>query len=207
MKPVKFCTREQGLEILAERNREKTAFDVSSYAPLPFRMFSPFFFWKDYGLKIPVPIWGKNWPKSKGWQKIPHSYSVEGIWQGLKIINGKTNFDLFKNKPHKRPNKEELEFSMVEGFVYGDNIIKDYVEARKKIFANAYRYMYENFEPLNLGKNIILENLTNGIEVFLYDVDDNPNIENLNQPYSHASLLCDLINKCQLLGVHSGPCP
>ncbi len=190
MKQVKFCTREQGLEILAERNKERVAFDVSSYAPYPFRALSPFFYWnfKAFARKIPVPGQEGKW-----------AYSVESIWQGLKIIDGKTNFDMFEKEPYKRPPKNESEFSKVDGFLFEKGIIKDYVEARKRIFVPAYTYMFKVFGTFNefvqYSEGAILFNIQNNIETFLYDVDDNPNIEDISKPYSHASLLCDLINE------------
>ena len=188
MKQVKFCTREQGLEILAERNRNRTAFDVLSYAPYPFRMLSPFFYWRELGLnlKLIVP------------EQSMYAYSVESIWQGSKIIDGKTNFDMFKSRPYKRPSKHESEFSKVKGFLLGNEIITDYVEARKKIFVPAYTQMYNKFRynPLINSANLAIHaNLLNNIEVFLYDVDDNPNIEDISKPYSHAALLVDLITQ------------
>ena len=185
MKPIQFCTRGQGLEIIAERNRSRYAFDVSGYAPLPFRALSPFFYWKEYGRMIKVP--GQD----------AKAYSVESIWQGLKIIDGKTDTEMFLEKPHKR--KSEKGYAAIEGFVIGEKIVTDYAKARKELFAPAYTGMFNSLKNHDLfvqnASLAISMNAAKDIEIFLFDVDDNPNIDDTSRPYSHAELLRDIINR------------
>ena len=96
-------------------------YDVSSYADEPYRRLSPMY---AHG-GIPVP----------GMARMT-SDSVEGIWQGLKVIRGKTAPRYFHGKGHKRGGKPA-------GHQYGDKLI-GLVEARFKIYCPAYEWMLAN---------------------------------------------------------------
>src|SRR3989344_7554805 len=87
--------------------------DVSSYGEHPYILFSPFTCNKER----PIPVPGNEQVRA---------YSVEGIWQGLKIIDGATENSLFSRTPRKRN-------GVVEGHAFGDNIL-DYLAARKQIY-------------------------------------------------------------------------
>ena len=65
------------------------AIDVSGYAGMPFKLLSPYTY--DPNMELPVP-------------GIPErsSYSVEGVWQGLKIVNGEIDESYFTHRPKKR---------------------------------------------------------------------------------------------------------
>jgi len=194
MNDIKFCTRKEGFEILQENKRERTAFDLSSYGAWPMNMFSPFYNWKPYGLKIPIP---PSTTISENPGELPHagfSYTVEAIWQGLKIVDGKTDFEQFTGKPHKRGNPSSID-STCQGFIYGNDVIRDYIEARKKIYVPTYTYMFKKFSPLMIAKYVLFENVRRGRDVYLFDVDDNPNIEDPTKSYSHAALIYELLKK------------
>jgi len=145
--------------------------NVSSYGPEPYKRFSPFSFSLSY--QIPVPG-----------QENLIAHSVEGIWQGLKVIKGQPDPTLFTKKPRKRKGE-------VEGHLFGPHLL-DYAQARKKIYLPAYLYHALN-HILDDVKDDLEARLNSG-PVFLYDVESNPNIDDLSQPYAHSSLLVDLLN-------------
>jgi hypothetical protein len=95
--------------------------DVSSYADHPYCTLSPM--WPHGG--IPVP----GMPGTT-------SDSVEGIWQGLKVIGGKTARRYFSGQGHKRGGKPR-------GHQFGDKLLK-IIEAREKIYRVTYEWMLEH---------------------------------------------------------------
>ncbi len=143
--------------------------NVSSHSN--YQYLSPFSYSEDYA--IPVPG-----------QKSTRSDSVEGIWQGLKIINSIIDPSLFTGKPHKRK-------GLVEGHSFENNRI-DYLDARKKIFVPAYVYHVIN-NAVNNAK-VDLEARIKISDVLLYDVESNGDIEDLSTPYAHSALLADILN-------------
>ncbi len=146
--------------------------DVSSRAPIPYRYLSPFY---PHG-NIPIP-------GMKG--KVADS--VEGIWQGLKVIGGKLDLSYFIGRGKKRRVKG------VQGHLYGDRSL-DYRSARKLIYIPSYRRMVYNAP---LAREIALELLNEGlgVEVHLHDVDTNADVEDLRKPLAHASILATILNE------------
>ena len=143
--------------------------DVSSYGEEPFKRLSPF----SYSQKYNIPVPGNEQIKA---------YSVEGIWQGLKVINRKTDFSLFKKRPSKRRGHPE-------GHLFSNRLI-GYLEARENIYVPAYVFHVIN----NILDNIVGE-LEKKVEpVVFYDVEPNNDIKDLSKPFSHASLLVTLLN-------------
>ena len=145
--------------------------DVSSHGRHPYRLFSPFSYAKNY--KIPVP----------GQEDI-RADSVEGIWQGLKIINGQTDFSLLNGKPNKRKGQPE-------GHLLGKEIT-DYFGARKQIYVSAYVYHAVN-NALPEAWSELEQRLQEG-DVILHDVETNGRIEDLSSPFAHSALLVQLLN-------------
>lgn len=148
----------------------QNSIDVSSHAAYPYGRLSPFSYSSQY--RIPVP----------GNDKI-RADSVEGIWQGLKIIQGRTDASLFTGKPYKR--------GKPEGHLFGKEMI-GYGDARKHIYVPAYVYHAVN-NALDDVKDELEQRLISG-NVALYDVESNGNACDLSRPYSHAALLVDLLN-------------
>jgi hypothetical protein len=148
--------------------------DVSSYAEYPLCTLSPM--WPHGG--IPVP----GMPGTT-------SDSVEGIWQGLKVINGKIATRYFSGAGHKRGGKPR-------GHQYGDKLLK-IVEAREKIYRVAYEWMLENkADPVLIDG--FLEQALAGVPQYFHDVSNNGNIGDPDEGWAHAAVLVAYLNRqCQ----------
>lgn len=92
MSLARFATRKDGCKIAARNDSKLVAYDASSRGEWGF--LSPFHFNPEFN--IPVP----------GRPGL-YAHSVESIWQGLKIIDGETDFEMFKREPRKRPSLKE----------------------------------------------------------------------------------------------------
>ena len=148
--------------------------DVTSKADLPWRKFSPFFAHE----KIPVPG-----------MKNTFGYSVEGIWQGLKIFENHgvdLNYLLKSTSNLKRTIKS---FGIIKGHQFENRII-EYVEARKLIYLPTYNFVLDNFLALEVNE---LCKLLEEKNIVLLDYNVNIDVLNLKQPLSHAGLIKDFI--------------
>jgi len=155
-----------------ENGRSNGAIDVSSRGRGPYRKLSPFSHNTAY--QIPVP----------GREEV-RADSVEGIWQGLKVIAGATDFSLLHGRPKKRHGKPA-------GHWFGEDII-DYVSARKQIYVPAYSYQVIN-NALGGVKEDLEARVSTSRPVALFDVESNGSINDTSRPYSHAALLVRLLN-------------
>ena len=146
--------------------------DVSSSGNAPFNQFSPFF--PHGGIAIPG-MEGKR------------SDSVEGIWQGLKVIRGKIAPRFFEGSGQKRVGKPR-------GHQYGKSSrLLGLEEARRKIYIPAYQWMLDNrIDPSVISA--IVENAYRGVPQFFYDREDNGSIGK-DAPLAHAKILVDYINR------------
>jgi hypothetical protein len=146
--------------------------DVSSSGEPPLNQLSPFY---PHG-GIPIPGLSGQ-----------HSDSVEGIWQGLKVIRGKTAPRFFEGGGQKRVGKPL-------GHQFGDSTrLLGIVEARRKIYVPAYEWMLENrIEPAVLAG--FISKAFRGVSQFFYDREDNGSIGK-DTPLAHASLLVDWLNR------------
>ena len=106
--------------------------DVTSQAKDGLIKLSPFY---PYGC-IPIPF-------SKGYT----AYSVEGIWQGLKVFeNEDIDTSVFYNDTMKGIKRTVRKHGRVLGHrkgVHGTEIL-DYVEAKHQIYIPTYRWMLEH---------------------------------------------------------------
>ncbi len=173
MSNIEFVTRKQGELYKVNQDRHDTyaAFDVSSYAKSPFNRLSPYTY--SFRFKIPVPG-----------MKQKHAHSVEGIWQGLKVINGSIDESLFCDRPKKRKGN-------VEGHKFGEGILGIQL-AREHIYLPSYEYYINKYAPKEAISEILNEQ-RQGKQVYLYDVEGNGNIEN-QAPLAHAAVLATLLN-------------
>ena len=111
-------------------------------------------------------------------QEGKHSESVEGVWQGLKLIRGvgvdEAKFTILDMRNLKRK-------GAIQGHRWGRDGVLGYIEARKRIYVPTYRWVLENrvdARPLLAhGKLVLLDYATNE------DVSDP------SRPLSHAAVL------------------
>lgn len=171
MKTSLFCTPELARPLA----KHGLVIDASS-RQLPYCMLSPFFVWNKV---IPVPGFSDR-----------YSRSVEAIWQGLKIIDGKTDFSLFEIEYIRKRRTEPYGTCQ---FQYGEEKI-DYRIARHRIFVPAFEWMYHHLLPDAMKESFYVSAEKN-VQLYFFDVGSNPDIDNLSTSYSHASLLVDIINK------------
>lgn len=187
MKKTIFQTKTKALKattpkkviLLKEQYPEALFYDTSTNAPYSrdysfvenLSEFSPF----TQHIEIPVP------------KQNTTSQSVEGVWQGLKIIKGKIDRTYFENKGRKR-------YGKATGHLYGDTVI-GYVDARKKIYTPSYEYMLTHAESLQEKIELLRQRALNGKQQFLFDVDNNIDIYNTKGPLAHSAILVEYINK------------
>jgi hypothetical protein len=152
--------------------------DLTSQSNEPWVKFSPFY---PHG-NIPIPN-----------SINQYSMSVEGIWQGLKVFKNHdidiSKFDISNMKGLKRTIQK---FGYPIGHKYGTDgsEILDYLTARKKIYLPTYFWVIEN--KLQELIQILLEKADKTDIVFL-DFETNEDIENINKPLSHASIIKNYI--------------
>lgn len=159
--------REMFYAVKPEKGRNSDrGIDVSSYGPPPYNRFSPFTYSADF--KIPVPG-----------QDDVYASSVESIWQGLKVIDGKTDFKRFQRNPKKR-------YGSVEGHLFGKEII-DEIEARNRIFKPSYFFYLNNLVPSQIKDDVLKKGLEDS--VYFYDVDSNLDIDDRSGSLAHSVFL------------------
>jgi hypothetical protein len=148
--------------------------DLTSKSDSDFKEFSPFY---PHG-GIPVPF-----------SDNILSFSVEGIWQGLKVFE---NIDVDLSKFSIQTMKGIKRTIRVNGRIKGhrkgvnSNVILDYKTARKEIFIKSYFWILEN--KLKTQMSILMDYASKGDLVFL-DYETNTDIEDLSKPISHAGLV------------------
>jgi len=145
--------------------------DVSSHGRPPYKLFSPFSHNPEY--QIPVP--GSEYLRAD---------SVEGIWQGLKILNGTTDTSLFTGRPQKRKGTPD-------GHIYGKEVL-NCVDARKNIYVPAYIYHAINNALPKAWPS--LERMLKDGCVVLHDIEKNGSIENSTRSLAHSAILVELLN-------------
>jgi hypothetical protein len=145
--------------------------DVSSYADEPFCQLSPLY---AHG-GIPVP----GMPGQT-------SDSVEGIWQGLKVIRGQTAPRYFRGKGKKRGGKPA-------GHRFGERLL-DLVEARYRIYCPSYEWMLANRIDPGLLESFIERAFAGEVQHF-HDTGDNGDVNNTAEPLAHAAVLVQYLNR------------
>src|SRR5262249_29165396 len=146
--------------------------DVSSYADPPFHQLSPFY---AHG-GIPVP----GMPGTV-------SDSVEGIWQGLKVIRGATAPRLFSGGGRKRGGGKP------SGHRLGRKLL-GILEARYKISLPAYEWALEHRVDPALIEGFVTAALA-GVVQLLHDTEDNGDPNNPSAPLAHAAVLARYVNR------------
>ena len=160
--------------------RGSVVYDVSSYAESPYCTFSPM--WVHGGILVP------GMPGTT-------SDTVEGIWQGLKVIRGAAALRYFSGPGQKRGGKPS-------GHQYGEKLLK-IVEAREKIYRVAYEWVLANrIEQTLIGQ--FVEQAFAGIAQYFHDVSDNGNIGNPDEGWAHAAVLVQHLNRLCAQKVETG---
>lgn len=145
-------------------------FDVSSYAEPPFCELSPM--WVHGG--VPVPgLSGET------------SDTVEGVWQGLKVIRGETAPRYFRGPGAKRGGKPS-------GHRFGTKLL-GVVDARRLIYVPTYEWVIENrVAPAVIER--FVEAALAGVTQHFHDVGDNGDPSDPDQPLAHAAVLVRYLN-------------
>ena len=113
--------------------------------------------------------------------------SVEGIWQGLKVIRGKIAPQFFEGRGKKRAGE-------AEGHKYGNsNRLLGLVDARRKIYIPAYHWVLDHRVDPDVLNTFIYRAFC-GIPQFFYDREDNGAIGK-TQPLAYARILVDHLNQ------------
>ena len=150
---------------------------MSRYGAAPWRRLSPFHLHPEPGIPIPgrysvIDLVDAN-------DYAPYARSVEGIWQGLKVIEGQTDESLFAKAPKKRRGRPE-------GHHYGYRTV-GYREAKALIYIPAYLHVLRVLEP-----ELVAELRREPDEVGIVDVSYQPDCL-ADKPLSHAALLVDYL--------------
>jgi hypothetical protein len=156
------------------------AIDVSSKAAPEWAVLSSSY---DHG-EIPVPgLAGKV------------SRTVDGIWEGLKRFeHEKEDLALLEAvKPKKR--KVSTATGRLVGHAFGADLLKDEIEARRRILIPAYTWMLENC-PAAKDKFDELVELARTKTVHVYDAEENGDVYDA-RPYAHAALLADIVKEAR----------
>lgn len=162
-------------KFIATKNSENdiNSIDVSSYAKKPFKEFSPFMNSKNF--EIPVPG-----------QENTFAQSVEGIWQGLKVIDGGTDFGIFYGCPKKRKKGTYM------GHLY-DNKRIDIVTARELIYEPSYIYYLKNCVKASTLEKILILGINEDVKI--HDTENNLDPNNSNVAVGHSFYLAKFLNK------------
>lgn len=180
MNKVFIASRRKKKETIEREFPDSRIIDVTSKAEHPWVKFSPFY---PHG-NIPIPYSNEQ-----------TSYSVEGLWQGLKVFENqdidRSKFDVQNMKGIKRSVRR---FGRVLGHrkgINGDELLS-YLEARKQLYLPSYHFILENFLSAEIDQ--ILD-LLRTQDVVLLDYETNEDINNLRKPLSHASIIASYINR------------
>jgi len=147
-------------------------YDVSSYADHPYCTLSPL--WAHGG--IPVP----------GMPGVT-SDSVEGIWQGVKVIRGKTAPHLFEGRGRKRGGGKP------SGHRHGNKLL-GVVEARLKIYVVTYEWVLAHRIDPELIEQFVARAFE-GTAQYFHDTGDNGDVNNTGEPLAHAGVLVRYLNR------------
>jgi hypothetical protein len=167
-------SKRRKLETLQRQHPGAVIIDVTSNGVLPWVKFSPFY---PHG-NIPVPF-------STG----VFAASVEGIWQGLKVFvragvdSGKFNITTMQGI--KRSVRANGPIQGHRAGVSGQRIMS-YREARYVIYLPSYKWVLDHALQAEIAA---LKQLISAQPVILLDYETNVDVDNLNSPLSHASLI------------------
>lgn len=167
-------SRRKKRETLEELHRGAALLDVTSKGPEPWVRFSPFF---PHG-GVPIP----NTPGQT-------AQSVEGLWQGLKVFEREDvdprKWAVVNMSGIKRSGKSRGQV-LGHRFGVGSDCLLGYLDARRRIYLPAYRWVLEN----RLQSHVFeLRRLAAERPLVLLDYETNGDVDDLSSPLSHAALV------------------
>jgi hypothetical protein len=171
-------SRLAGLEALADG----TALCVDTFrrASQDMRRFSPL---------CPFTTWDGN-PLPVPGLRGHRASSVEGVWQGLKLVDGVTDLGQLTTVPHKRP-PDHLRTGSYDyrasTFRYGNQEV-GLLTARLVIYLPAFLFLLDRVIPMTIHDELHAA-LGSGRSVAFYDWDGNMDIDNDLSSFSHSSIL------------------
>jgi hypothetical protein len=117
--------------------------------------------------------------------------SVEAVWQGLKVVDGRTDFAMFPRRARQRPSGEERQLPGYRyedsAFLHGDQVV-DLVTARLVIYVPTYLFMLEHLAPYELLRSLVRAG-RDGRNILFFDVDANFDVFDRSSSFSHSALL------------------
>lgn len=141
-----------------------------------FATLNPFHF--DPAWRIPVPGAAR------------HACSMESVWQGLKLVEGKTDLAMFGRPPTKRPPEHArgsgYDYTASEFRFAGSTL--DLVTARLRIYLPAYLYVLDRLVPNPVVEEITAA-LADGREVLCFDWDSNLDVLDPRSSFSHSAIV------------------
>lgn len=170
--------KKRSMEKLKEEYPNAYILDITSSSPFRYgQLLSPFY---PHG-NIPIP----------GESGRMTAYSVEGIWQGLKVFEhaGIDRYS-FRNDTMKNIKRTVRKFGKPLGHQYGvfSKQLLNYADAKRLIYAPSYKYVLDNIpEVQNIIKRIKKQAEISDI-VFL-DYNLNPDNRDASKPLSHAEFV------------------
>ena len=164
----RHVSRDEGL-VLQSRD-SVLAIDVSSYSETH-AFLSPYTWGKDIRIYVP------GMPGE-------FAHSVEGIWQGLKIVEGRIDKKYFTMRPRKRR-------GVVSGHQLGNEIL-GLVEAREVIYIPVYFSYLESYVDAGIFEDW-LDVLIGGRQVVFFDTESNGDIR-VDEHLAHSAVLSTYMN-------------
>lgn len=175
---IVVANKKRKMEKLQEEYPGAIIFDITSSSSYKGgQLLSPFYPHKN----IPIP----------GDSRGMTAYSVEGIWQGLKVFeNAGIDMRSFRNDTMKDVKRTVRKFGRPLGHQYGvySKELLSYLDAKRLIYAPSYKYVLENVPEV---KAIIekIRQKAQECDIVLLDYNTNPDNREASKPLSHAELV------------------
>ncbi len=163
-------SRRKKIENVEKAHPHSIIIDVTSNSGSEYHKLSPFY-----------PVGGIPVPGMKDKEAV----CVEAVWQGLKVFENYDYDITYFGRSTKNIKRTVRKFGKVKGHYFEGELLY-YVEARKKIYLPAYRFVLEN----NLKKLVSqLREIAKKKNLVLLDYTTNGNINDGRKPLSHAAIV------------------
>jgi hypothetical protein len=173
-------SKKKSIKTILGKHPNASIIDVTSKGDQPWLQISPFY---PHG-GIPIPF-------SPGY----YAFSVEGIWQGLKVFeNQDIDFHKFEIKDMRGIKRTTRKYGKPLGHRKGvhGKVLLDYLTARKEIYLRCYGWVLENKANETIE---LLKREAEAHDLVLLDYETNGNIDNIRKPLSHAALVKRYLEK------------